>query len=164
MNEFTSPHRNTGAGRPWLWLTLLLGALLLGYMTAVGIRHNPYVSDVDANGISKYRFLRECRELAHDADKLNVGAMGQTIPLKTLVEQGKPLAPTDTITAELHEAPARFVGNVGTVEGGGWTVTTPASIGVTRGGVHQTLGDLPLQCTYTRKDRKMTAQVQLPGQ
>lgn len=164
MNEFTSPKRNSSAGRPWLWLALLLGALLLGYVTAMGIRHNPYVSDVDANGVSKYRFLRECRELMQDADKLNVAAMGQSIPLRTLAGQGQALPATDHVHAELSQTSAQLVNGINAVSGGGWTLTTPATISVTRSGVRQTLGDLPVQCSHSKKDDATTAVVQLPGQ
>lgn len=163
MNEHTTT-RNGGAGRLWLWLILLLGTLLLSYVTATTIRHNPYVSDRNANGTSKYHFLRDCRELAHEADKLNAAAMGQTVPLKSLAEQGRPFGRGDAVHAELHEAPAKFVGNVSSLPEGGWTVTTPATISVTRDGVHQVLGELPMQCTYTKKGGKTTAVVQLPGQ
>ena len=49
-------------------------------------------------------------------------------------------------------------------QGGGWLMTTPATISVTRGGTNQVLGQLPYQCSYDKKAGKTTAQIQLPSQ
>ena len=52
-------------------------------------------------------------------------------------------------------------GGISAVDGGGWTLTTPATISVTRSGVRQTLGELPVQCSHSKKDDRTTAVVQL---
>ncbi len=164
MSQHNSITHNRGSSRPWLWLTLLLGLLLFGWVTALTTGNNPYASDRDANGTSKFHFLRECRELAHDAEKLTVGAMGQELPLKTLIEQGQPLGKNDTFHAALEAPSADIVRGITAVQGGGWLMTTPATISVTRSGTNQVLGQLPYQCSYDKKAGKTTAQIQLPSQ
>ncbi|MFC4638936.1 hypothetical protein [Deinococcus hohokamensis] len=160
----TSSSRRSGAGRLLLWLALLLSVALLGFVVAVTSRANPLQSDRETNGISKYKFLQQCRELAEDAEKLTVSAMGQSIPLKTLVEQGQPLQAGDELHAELDAGSVALVRAVQPVQAGGWSMTTPTTIGVRRNGALQTLGQLPLSCSYSKKEGKVVAQVQLPNQ
>ena len=91
MSEHTKTTSHGGAGRALLWVALLLTLALLGFVTATAVRNNPIYSDREANGISKYRFIENCKELTHDTEELTVGAAGQSIPLKTLIEQSAPL-------------------------------------------------------------------------
>ncbi|MFD1732112.1 hypothetical protein ACFSC4_15255 [Deinococcus malanensis] len=162
-NQTSSSHRGA-AGRTLLWLAILLSLLLLGFVVAVTSRANPLYSDRETHGISKYKFLHECKELAEDSENLTVAAMGQSIPLKTLISQGQPLGPQDHVHAELEADSVELVEAVQPVQAGGWTMTMPATIGVTRGGTARTLGELPLVCSYSKSEGKVVAQVQLPSQ
>lgn len=44
-----------------LWIVLLLSGALLVWMTIFTAQHNPYVSDVSRNKISRSRFIEECK-------------------------------------------------------------------------------------------------------
>lgn len=90
MSKHTTSTSHGGAGRALLWVAIILTVALLGFVTATAVRANPIYSDRDANGISKYKFIEACKEIAEDTEELTVGAMGQAIPLKTLVEQSSP--------------------------------------------------------------------------
>lgn len=48
-------------GRTLLWTVLLLSAALLLWMSVFTAQHNPYVSDVSRNKISRSRFIEECK-------------------------------------------------------------------------------------------------------
>ncbi|WP_229777679.1 MULTISPECIES: hypothetical protein [Deinococcus] len=165
MSEHTKTTSHGGAGRALLWLAILLTLALLGFVTATAVRNNPIYSDREANGISKYKFIEACKELAHDTENLAVGAAGQSIPLKTLIEQsGAPLKAGDSIHADLDAEPAQIIKATQTVEGGGWTLTAPATVAVHSAGRENTLGQLPLQCAHDKATGKTTAQLSLPGQ
>ncbi|WP_291432301.1 hypothetical protein [Deinococcus sp.] len=164
MSEHTKTTSHGGAGRALLWVVLLLTLALLGFVTATAVRHNPIYSDREANGISRYRFIENCKELAHDTEELTVGAAGQSIPLKTLIEQSAPLKSGDTIHADLDAEPAQIIKATQTTEGGGWTFTVPATVAVHNGERINILGQLPLQCAHDKKTGKTTAQLSLPGQ
>ncbi|MDV6375373.1 hypothetical protein [Deinococcus arenicola] len=164
MSELTSSKRSGGAGRALLWVAIVLTLALLGFVTAVAVRSNPIYSDREANGVSKYRFIEECRELLEDTEKLTVNAQGQTVPLKVLVEQGgSPLAQGDEIHATLEAEPAQIIRATENVEGGGWTLTAPATIAVHNGSKTRALGQLPMQCAHA-KGQETQAQLGLPGQ
>jgi hypothetical protein len=49
-------------GRILLWVAIVISLALLGFVTALTIRNNPYLSDAQTNGISKYKFLEGCKE------------------------------------------------------------------------------------------------------
>ncbi|UBV42895.1 hypothetical protein LAJ19_01300 [Deinococcus taeanensis] len=164
MSEHTKSTSHGGAGRALLWVAILLTLALLSFVTATAVRHNPIYSDRDANGISKYRFIEECKEIAEDSEALTVGAMGQTIPLKTLVEQSSPLKTGDELRATLDAEPREIIKATQTVEGGGWTLTAPAAISIHNGARVSTLGQLPMACTHDKKTGKTTATLNLPGQ
>ncbi|OLV18836.1 hypothetical protein [Deinococcus marmoris] len=163
MSELTSNKRHGGVGRALLWVAIVLTVALLGFVTAVAVRGNPIYSDREANGVSKYKFIEECRELLTDTEKLTVGAQGQAIPLKTLVEQSAPLAKGDELRAELEAEPAQIIRATENIEGGGWTLTAPATISVHSGSKTRALGQLPMQCVHP-KGQETQAQLQLPGQ
>lgn len=164
MSEHTQSTRSSGAGKPLMWLALLLGLALLGFVTASAVRNNPIYSDRAANGISKYRFIEECRELATDSEKLTVSLGGQSLTLKDLVNQGSPLKPGDRVTSTLEAEPKAIVKSTETVDGGGWNLTAPVTVAVTSGGKTRTLGQLPMQCAHPRSGGKTTASLQVPGQ
>ena len=164
MSELSHPKRRSGAGRIFQWLSLVLTLALLGFVTAVAVRSNPIYSDREANGISKYYFIEECKEIAGNTEELTVSAQGQAVPLKTLVEQSRPLAAGESIRTTLEAESAQIVRGTQTVEGGGWTLTgVPVTISVV-GKSTSTLGQLPMQCAYDKKAGKTTAQLQLPAQ
>ena len=48
-------------GRIFLWVAIVLSLALLGFVTALTIRNNPYLSDAQTNGVSKYKFLEGCK-------------------------------------------------------------------------------------------------------
>ncbi|WP_343757239.1 hypothetical protein [Deinococcus depolymerans] len=165
MSEQTKTTGHGSAGRALLWVAILLSVTLLGFVTATAVRNNPIYSDREANGVSKYRFIETCKELAADTEALTVGAAGQSIPLKTLIEQSAPLKAGDTIHADLDAEPAQIIKATQPVDGGGWTLTAPATVAVhSRAGGVNTLGQLPLQCAHDKKTGKTTAQLSLPGQ
>ncbi len=163
MSELTSNKRHGGVGRALLWVAVVLTVALLGFVTAVAVRSNPIYSDRDANGVSKYKFIEECRELLEDTDKLTVGAQGQALPLKALVEQSAPLGKNDELHATLEAEPAQIIRATENIEGGGWTLTAPATIAVHSGSKTRALGQLPMQCAHV-KGQETQAQLQLPGQ
>jgi hypothetical protein len=165
MSELTSSSRHGGVGRALLWVAVVLTLALLGFVTAVAVRSNPIYSDRAANGVSKYRFIEQCREQLEDTGELTVAAAGQAIPLRTLVEQGgSPLKAGDQLEAALEAEPAQIIRATEPVEGGGWTLNAPATISVQSGGRSRALGQLPMQCVHNRQDGKTVAQLQLPGQ
>lgn len=51
---------------PWMWLTMALGLVALLALSALAQNHNPLYSDVDTNGISKYKFIEGCREAINE--------------------------------------------------------------------------------------------------
>ncbi|MVN88090.1 hypothetical protein GO986_15160 [Deinococcus sp. HMF7620] len=164
MSEHTSSNRHGGLGRTLLWVAVVLTVALLSFVMAVTTRSNPIYSDREANGISKYKFIEVCKEALEDNDELTVSAGGQSLPLKTLVEQGSPLKPGDEIHAELEAEPAQVVRAAQPAEGGGWTMTGPVTIAVHSGERVNALGQLPLQCSHDKKTGKTIAQLSLPGQ
>ncbi|WP_309572658.1 hypothetical protein [Deinococcus sp.] len=164
MSELTQTKSRSGVGRTLLWLALLLTMALLGFVTVTAVRNNPIYSDRDANGISKYRFIEQCKEAAADAETLTVNASGQAVPLKTLVTQSRPLATGERIGSSLDAPAAAVVAGTQSVNGGGWALGgVPVTISVI-GKTTSTLGQLPMQCSYDKKAAKTTAQLQLPGQ
>ncbi len=50
---------------PWIWLALAAACLLTLLITLLAVRHNPLYSDVATNGMSKYQFIEECKDLIH---------------------------------------------------------------------------------------------------
>lgn len=61
MSELTSSKRHGGAGRTLLWLAILLSLLLLGFVTALSIRANPYVSNVQQGASANSNLSRNAR-------------------------------------------------------------------------------------------------------
>ncbi len=164
MSEHTSTNRHGGAGRALLWVAIALTVALLGFVTIFVSQRNPIYSDRDAGGISKFKFIEACKEVLEDTEELTVGAGGQSLPLKTLVEQGSPLKPGDKIHAELEAEPTEIVRAAQLAEGGGWAMTLPTTIAIHSGERVTTLGQLPMQCSHDKKTGKTTAQLALPGQ
>lgn len=153
MSELTSSKRHGNLGRTLLWVAIALSLLLLGLVTALTIRANPYYSDRDANGISKFKFLEACKDqLAEDE---------QLASLQGLLQQSGQLQAGQRLTAQIAPEPAVLVDSVQTVPGGGWNMTVPADILVNGGGVP--LGQLPFQCAHDKAQNRTTAQLQLPG-
>lgn len=154
MSELTSSKRHGNLGRTLLWVAIVLSVLLLGFVTALSIRTNPYYSDVRANGISKFKFLEECREGVREAEQLAA--------LRGVLQQGGQLQPGQNLHAEIASEPRELVQNVQTAQGGGWTLTAPANISIQ--GQTAVLGQLGAQCSYTKAQGRTVAQLQLPGQ
>lgn len=153
MSELTSSKRHGNLGRTLLWVAIVLSVLLLGFVTALTIRANPYVSDREANGISKFKFLEACKEqLAEDE---------QLVSLQGLLQQSGQLRAGQRLTAEIAAEPADLVASVQSVPEGGWTLNVPANIQVNGRGVP--LGQLPMQCAHDKAQNRTTAQLQLPG-
>ncbi|WP_034385521.1 hypothetical protein [Deinococcus sp. YIM 77859] len=153
MSELTSSKRHGGLGRTLLWVAILLSLLLLGFVTALTVRANPYYSDPAANGISKFKFLEACKEGLHEAQQLTT--------LKTVLQQAGQLQPNQNLVAELAAEPAERVRSIQTVPGGGWTLTTPADIRIA--GQSAPLGQLPVVCTHDKAQGRTDVQLQLPG-
>ncbi|GAA5514557.1 hypothetical protein Dcar01_03313 [Deinococcus carri] len=153
MSELTSPRRHGNLGRTLLWVAILLSLLLLGFVTALTVRHNPYYSDRNANGISKFRFLEECKEGLHRSPELD--------QLRGVLQQGGQLQQGQNLHAELAPAPRDLVNSIQTIPGGGWALTAPANISVQ--GQTAVLGQLGAQCAYDKAQGRTVAQLQLPG-
>jgi len=153
MSELTSSKRHGKAGRTLLWVAILLSVLLLGFVTALSIRANPYYSDRNANGVSKFEFLEECKEELAEAEQLET--------LRGLLQQGGQLQPGQTLLARIAAEPADLVNNTQTLPGGGWSLTAPADIRIQ--GQTVVLGQLPMQCVRPKGETRAAAQLQLPG-
>lgn len=153
MSELTSPKRHGSLGRTLLWVAILLSLLLLGFVTALAIRANPYYSDAETHGISKFRFLETCKEGLREAEQLTT--------LKNVLQQAGQLQPNQSLVAELAAEPAERVESIQTVPGGGWTLTTPADIRIA--GQTAVLGQLPVLCSYDKAQGRTNVQLQLPG-
>lgn len=153
MSELTSSKRHGNLGRTLLWVAIVLSVLLLGFVTALTIRANPYVSDREANGISKYKFLEACKKQLSEDEQL--------VSLQGLLQQSGQLQAGQRLTAEIAADPAVLVESVQVVPEGGWSMTVPANIQVNGGGVP--LGQLPFQCAHSKAENRTTAQLQLPG-
>lgn len=83
----TGSSGGAGRGRLLLWVVLALTLVLLSLVTATAIRNNPIYSDREAYGISKYRFIEECRERLHTPGTLPLmTGMGQVTPLDEAVK------------------------------------------------------------------------------
>ncbi|GAA5532371.1 hypothetical protein [Deinococcus aluminii] len=154
MSELTSSQRHGNVGRTLLWVAILLSVLLLGFVTALTVRHNPYYSDRAANGISKFRFLEACKE--------GIGQAEQLTTLKSVLQQTGQLQPNQNLRAEIAAEPRQLVQSVQTLPGGGWTLAAPANIGIQ--GQTAVLGQLGAQCVYDKAQGRTVAQLQLPGQ
>lgn len=65
-------HGHGTTGKVLLWVAILLSVALLGFMTVWAVRNNPLYSNAEANGLSKYKFIEQCKDKL--ADQLNVFA------------------------------------------------------------------------------------------
>ncbi len=75
-----SSRTHSPVGRIFLWLAIVLSLALLGFVTALTIRNNPYLSDSEANGISKYKFLEGCKtEMQKQLDDFATRPGGQRL-------------------------------------------------------------------------------------
>ena len=164
MSELTSSKRHGGLGRTLLWLSILLTVLLLGFVTALSIRSNPYVSDVEQGGISKFMFIEECRKELEDAGKLPVNLGGQSVALEQVLAQSRPLAAGERIQAETNSEAHEIVRAAQEAEGGGWNMTLPVLLSVEGPKGSTPLGQLGLQCTHEKASGKTTASILPPNQ
>lgn len=164
MSELTSSKRHGGLGRTLLWLAILLSVLLLGFVTALTIRANPYVSDVKGNGISKFHFIEECREQLEDAGKLSMNMGGQSLTLEQALAQSRPLKPGERIQAELEAEPAEVVRAAQSAPTGGWGLTLPVVLSVEGQQGSTPLGQLGLQCAHDKATGKTVASILPPSQ
>lgn len=153
MSELTSSRRHGGAGRTLLWVAIALSVLLLGFVTALSIRANPYYSDAEANGVSKYVFIEECREQLAEARELE--------GLKGVLQQAGQLRQGQTLRAELAAEPGEIVAGTQAAPNGGWTLTGPADIRIE--GQTAVLGQLGMQCVHDKAQGRTVAQLQVPG-
>ncbi|BDP43035.1 hypothetical protein DAETH_30040 [Deinococcus aetherius] len=153
MSELTSSRRHGKLGRTLLWVSIALSVLLLGFVTALSIRTNPYYSDAEANGISKYIFIEECREQLAEARELET--------LRGVLQQTGQLRQGQNLHADIGAEPGEIVANTQAVPGGGWALSAPANISVE--GQSSVLGQLGMQCTHDKAQNRTVAQIQLPG-
>ncbi|MDB5045642.1 MAG: hypothetical protein JWQ08_1692 [Deinococcus sp.] len=157
--------RQGGAGRAVLWVAILLSVALLSLVVAVAVRTNPLASDSTTNGISKYKFLEECKEQLEEADSLNVSLQGQNVPLKTLIEQSSPLAAGEELHVEVASESREWVAAAQTNPEGGWLAASPVLISIHgKNASVRPVGSAGLQCLYSKKDKKTTAQIVPPSQ
>ena len=62
MTHPQAPRRDSNAGRVILWIVTLLLVAIGSYFSYLAFRGNPYLSNEHHNGISKWRFLEECKD------------------------------------------------------------------------------------------------------
>ncbi len=153
MSELTSSRRHGGLGRTLLWVSIVLSVLLLGFVTALTIRTNPYDSDAEANGISKFKFIEECREQLAESQELET--------LRGVLQQTGQLRPNQNLHADIGAEPSEIVANTQAAAQGGWTLSAPANISIE--GQRAVLGQLGMQCTHDKAQNRTVAQLQLPG-
>ncbi|SMB90353.1 hypothetical protein [Deinococcus hopiensis] len=164
MSELTSSKRHGGAGRTLLWLAILLSLLLLGFVTALSIRANPYVSNVQQGGISKFKFIEECKDQLSEAGKLPVNLGGQSTTLEQVLAQSRPLKAGEHILAELNAEPREVVRAAQVAQTGGWAMTTPVLLSVEGPQGSTPLGQLGLQCAHEKDSGKTVASILPPSQ
>ena len=112
-----------------LWAVLLLTLALLGWLSYFTVQHNPYQTYAVYNGISKFKFVEECKE-----------------QLQAQLDQ----AP-QPLHYRLVKAPQDFLQEVAQAPGGGWQWVSNIEIGATgQPGTQQ----LPFACQYDKKAGK----------
>ncbi len=122
-------NKRGGRGRPVLWVVLLITLAILTAMTVFAVRSNPYQTNAVYNGISKFKFVDECKEqiqaqLAQAPQKLNY---------------------------RLVKAPQDFLQEVAQAPGGGWQWVSNMEISAPgQPGTQQ----LPFACQYDKKAGK----------
>lgn len=147
-----SASRPGGTGRVVLWVVLLALALLLGWITWFAIQHNPLYSDVENNGVSKFKFIELCKGKLPEAQKALATGLG-----------AQPGAPK-ILNADLAAEGVALVKAVQEVPKGGWTMTVPASVGAEltnpQSGekVNQT-ATIPFRCSVDARTEKVEAQL-----
>lgn len=160
-----SGSRQGRAGRAVLWVAILLSVALLSFVVAMAVRNNPLASDDTANGISKYRFLEECKEQLEEADTLNVSLQGQNVPLKSLIEQSSPLAAGESLHVNVAADSRDWVAAAQPNPEGGWLAASPVLISIHgKNASVKPVGSAGLQCLYSKKDKKTTVQIVPPSQ
>ncbi|ANE42818.1 hypothetical protein [Deinococcus puniceus] len=160
-----SGSRGGRAGRAFLWVAILLSVALLSFVVAVAVRTNPLASDYTTNGISKYKFLEYCKEQLEEADTLSVSLQGQSVPLKTLIEQSSPLAAGESLHVSLAADSLEWVAAAQPNPEGGWLAGAPVLIAIHgKNASVRPVGSAGLQCLYSKKDKKTTVQIVPPTQ
>lgn len=153
MSNQNQSSAGRGKGRLLLWIVLALTVALLSFVTYTAARNNPLYSDRDAYGISKYKFIEECRERLHDPAELTLNAgPGQQIPLLDAVRQSGQVRTGESVVVETQAAPRDIVAGVQAIESGQLGLIAPVLIAV-EGEDRQTrrpLGQASMQCTYDR--------------
>lgn len=135
-----------GGGRVLLWLSILLGFSLLGFVTATAIQNNPFVA---SSGISKWKFIERCKEATHHPDELSVG---NGKPLKEAAADQ--IKKGDHLYVHLLATPQETAENARAVDPGKWAWTSPMEVGVIRNGVEMPFGRGNAMCIYDHKDKK----------
>ena len=121
------PASGGSAGRTALWISVLLTVALLSFITVLTAQHNPYLSDVARNKISRSRFIEQCKTQFDEY----VQKVGKT------QAQG-------TVFTASYDPVALMAGAVSNPDPkkSGWVLATQAS--VSRAGLGSQL--VPLQC------------------
>lgn len=149
---------NDRPGNAFWWVSLLL-ALLFGFVTAKAIQHNPLYSDRDAYGISKYRFIEECKAELEQPNNLKLNLQGQEIPLQTLLMQSQQLRQGETVVVRTTATSAQLVSGVApmpapnaapntTATANRLGLQVPVDIAVKSGSGERVLGPARMLCTY----------------
>lgn len=140
-------------GRLLLWVVLALTVALLSFVTYTAVRTNPLYSDRDTYGISKYKFIEECRDRLQDPAELQLSAgPGQEIPLLDAVRQSGQVRTGESVVVETQAEPRDIVSGVQAVGGGQLGLIAPVVIAI-EGEDRQSrrpLGQATMQCSYDK--------------
>lgn len=123
----------SGRGRPLLWLVLLLALIFLGWLTYFTVAHNYYNSHAVYNGISKFRFVEECkREIQHQIDEVGQ-KNGQRFEFS------------------MAKSPQEFLNDVAQIPEGGWRWVSTINL---RAAGQPGSQALPFACQFEKKTGK----------
>lgn len=154
MSELTAPRPQKQSGHPLVWVLGLLSLLALSYASYSAIRHNPLYSDRDAYGISKYRFIEECKEGLHDAKALSLNFQGQEVKLSELIASSGQLHQNETLVVSSVGDPQTVVSGVQPLEAGKLGLVAPVMIAARSSDGERKLAPANMQCVHDKATGK----------
>lgn len=146
-------HSNDRTGNAF-WVFLGILAILLGIVTASAIKHNPLYSDRDAYGISKYKFIQDCKEELQRPDDLTLNLQGQPTKLGDLLAQSKQLKPGEKVVVTPNATPSDLVNHTQKVDDGKIGLAAPVLIGAQSSDGQRPLAQATMQCVHDRATGK----------
>ena len=152
MSNSSSSSSGGGIGRTLLWIALALTVLLLGWVTATAVRANPFYSDRDAYGVSKYHFIEQCRERLHAPNDLPLMlGPGQTKSLLTAVKETGEMHDNETLQVVTDATPSQIDQAVRPNQNSQLQLQVPVMIEFKNtAGAVRPLVPVNMQCTYDK--------------